>query len=470
METFECLYPLLSRNLLKSLSQYGFEKPSLIQSQCLLPLLLRRDCIIQAPAGSGKTGVFGVIGLALIEQIKENGSLNKELEMLKPEGKRFPTDIDSRIINNNTKPYVLIISPTRELAQQTQNFMETLFGSGIGFLSTTVGKLNTVNNTNQLRLVILDEADRLLSEGFLSVVESFLSSLNPACTIQFFSATFPKAVVDVAKKYCVKNLFTTILRRRDVTASGFGKTGTVLHYVIDLINGKWMIDMKKYFESENCVKRYHNYYTYYCRINNSLDTELIKKERYGNENIINDDPFEEDNISNLNNRINNENSDLIDNEDNEDINVNKKRKNNNNDFDNNEEENQSLIQTKVAALCKVLITQPYVQCVVFANKRTTVDAVYDGLKQNIHESGSLSQIVTKMHGGMNQEDRQIAMEEFKTGKKRIVIATDLWARGLDVRQVNLVINFDMADSRETFVHRCGRAGRFGSSAICVSLI
>ena len=66
-----------------------------------------------------------------------------------------------------------------------------------------------------------------------------------------------------------------------------------------------------------------------------------------------------------------------------------------------------------------------------------------------------------MHGDMPQKERDAIMEEFRKGATRVLITTDVWARGLDVQQVSLVINYDLPNNRELYIHRIGRSGRFG---------
>ncbi len=66
-----------------------------------------------------------------------------------------------------------------------------------------------------------------------------------------------------------------------------------------------------------------------------------------------------------------------------------------------------------------------------------------------------------MHGEMVQKERDAIMAEFRGGSSRVLITTDVWARGIDVQQVSLVINYDLPSSRENYLHRIGRSGRFG---------
>ena len=76
-------------------------------------------------------------------------------------------------------------------------------------------------------------------------------------------------------------------------------------------------------------------------------------------------------------------------------------------------------------------------------------------------SGPGAAQVSCMHGDMPQKEREAIMAEFRNGDSRVLISTDVWARGLDVQQVSLVINYDLPNNRENYIHRIGRsaAGR-----------
>jgi len=75
-----------------------------------------------------------------------------------------------------------------------------------------------------------------------------------------------------------------------------------------------------------------------------------------------------------------------------------------------------------------------------------------------------------MHGDMDQKERSAIMHEFRSGSTRVLITTDLLARGIDVQQVSLVINFDLPTNRENYIHRIGRGGRFGRKGVAINFI
>jgi translation initiation factor 4A len=71
---------------------------------------------------------------------------------------------------------------------------------------------------------------------------------------------------------------------------------------------------------------------------------------------------------------------------------------------------------------------------------------------------------------MSQEERDIIMKEFRSGSSRVLITTDLLARGIDVQQVSLVINYDLPTNRENYIHRIGRGGRFGRKGVSINFV
>ncbi|CAF3580433.1 unnamed protein product [Rotaria sordida] len=73
-------------------------------------------------------------------------------------------------------------------------------------------------------------------------------------------------------------------------------------------------------------------------------------------------------------------------------------------------------------------------------------------------------------GNMDQKQRDIIMKEFRSGSSRVLIATDLLARGIDVQQVSVVINYDLPNNRENYIHRIGRGGRFGRKGVAINLV
>ena len=75
-----------------------------------------------------------------------------------------------------------------------------------------------------------------------------------------------------------------------------------------------------------------------------------------------------------------------------------------------------------------------------------------------------------LHSGVNQTERIQRFEQFKNFQKRIMVATDVFGRGIDIERVNIVVNYDMPDSSDQYLHRVGRAGRFGTKGLSISFI
>ena len=75
-----------------------------------------------------------------------------------------------------------------------------------------------------------------------------------------------------------------------------------------------------------------------------------------------------------------------------------------------------------------------------------------------------------MHSNMSKNDRKHTLNEFRNGKFRLLLSSDLTARGIDIQQVSLVINYDLPRDKENYIHRIGRAGSFGRKGVCINLI
>lgn len=78
--------------------------------------------------------------------------------------------------------------------------------------------------------------------------------------------------------------------------------------------------------------------------------------------------------------------------------------------------------------------------------------------------------ISSMHGDMSQKERDAVMSDFRNCNSRILITTDIWGRGLDVQQVSLVINYDLPNNREIYIHRIGRSGRFGRKGVAINFV
>lgn len=117
-------------------------------------------------------------------------------------------------------------------------------------------------------------------------------------------------------------------------------------------------------------------------------------------------------------------------------------------------------ENKEKTLQDVLITENPDSAIIFCNTKNQVDELSDLLQVN----------AAKIHGGLRQEERFRAMDDFKSGKSRFLIATDVAGRGIDVENVTLVINYDLPIEKENYVHRIGRTGRAGNSGKAISFV
>uniref|UniRef100_H3CFH6 RNA helicase n=1 Tax=Tetraodon nigroviridis TaxID=99883 RepID=H3CFH6_TETNG len=119
---------------------------------------------------------------------------------------------------------------------------------------------------------------------------------------------------------------------------------------------------------------------------------------------------------------------------------------------------------KLPTLCDLYETLTITQAVIFVNTRRKVDWLTENLLGKDFT-------VSAMHGDMEQKTRDLVMKEFRSGSSRILITTDLLARGIDVQQVSLVINYDLPANRENYIPQgIGRSGRFGRKGVSINLI
>ncbi|KAG7343930.1 DEAD/DEAH box helicase domain protein [Nitzschia inconspicua] len=338
----------LKKDLLKGIYAYGFEKPSAIQQRAIRPIVQGRDVIAQSQSGTGKTAVFSIASLQLLDET-------------------------SRDVQ------VLVLSPTRELAEQSQRVMQALgdfmnvnchaciggksLGNdlkelergGVQVVSGTPGRVydlirrNSLNMGN-LKAMILDEADEMLSRGFKEQIYDIYRFLPPSCQVVLMSATLPSTVIEMTRKF-MNDPIKILVKRDELTLEG----------------------IKQFFIA-------------------------VEKEEW-----------------------------------------------------------------KFDTLCDLYDTLTITQAVIFCNTRQKVDWLAEKMKEN-------NFTVSAMHGDMDQEQRDKVMEEFRSGSSRVLIATDIWGRGIDVQQVSLVICYDLPTNRELYIHRIGRSGRFGRKGIAINFV
>ncbi|KAG0246531.1 translation initiation factor eIF4A [Mortierella sp. GBA43] len=118
---------------------------------------------------------------------------------------------------------------------------------------------------------------------------------------------------------------------------------------------------------------------------------------------------------------------------------------------------------KLDTLCDLYETVTITQAVIFCNTRRKVDWLTEKLTARDFT-------VSAIHSDMEQPQREVIMKEFRSGSSRVLIATDLLARGIDVQQVSLVINYDLPTNKENYIHRIGRGGRFGRKGVAINFV
>ncbi|KAI5454491.1 RNA helicase [Naganishia albida] len=118
---------------------------------------------------------------------------------------------------------------------------------------------------------------------------------------------------------------------------------------------------------------------------------------------------------------------------------------------------------KFETLTDLYDTLTITQAVIFCNTKRKVDWLTEKMRD-------ANFTVSSMHGDMPQKERDAIMSEFRSGSSRVLITTDVWARGIDVQNVSLVINYDLPSNREAYLHRIGRSGRFGRKGVAINFV
>ena len=118
---------------------------------------------------------------------------------------------------------------------------------------------------------------------------------------------------------------------------------------------------------------------------------------------------------------------------------------------------------KFPTLIQLYKNMAITQCMVFTNRKERVNELAEKLKENKF-------VVSSIHGEMEMQERVNIMKEFRSGSSRILISTDLLGRGIDIQQVNLIINYDMPTDTSKYIHRIGRSGRFGRKGVAINFV
>ena len=335
--------------VLRGIYSFGYEKPSPIQRKAILPMIDGRDMIAQAQSGTGKTGTFSIGTLNLVD----------------------PTQALTQAI---------ILSPTRELTKQSANVLSSIgtFVDGLR-VQILVGGTSTFDDmqklkeqpphvvvgcpgrtydmikrghlrTDNVKLMVLDEADEMLSHGFKDQMYQMFQQLNSTCQIALFSATMPPDIESLSQKF-MRDPVKILVKSEMLTLEGIQQ-----HYI-------------------------------------ALDNDGLK-------------------------------------------------------FDTLKDLYNSLSVS---------------QCIIYCNSTKRVEDLYEAMIQDDFS-------VSRIHSGMTREERDAAYEDFKSGRNRVLISSNVTARGIDVQQVSVVINFDVPKCVHTYLHRIGRSGRWGRKGTGINFV
>lgn len=341
----------LNPQLLRGIYAYNFEKPSHIQQRSILPIMRGHDVIAQAQSGTGKTGAFGVATLQTI-------------------------DLDPK----KTDVQALVMAPTRELAKQIHDVITNLGMQMTGLkVQLLVGGTSTDDdakilktempqivvgcpgrvfdmirrrniNARNIKLLVLDEADEMLSAGFKDQIYNIFQHLSNSVQVCLFSATMPQELHVLSEKF-MRNPVKILVQAEQLTLEGICQ----YHIALEDDDGKFatLQDLFKTISMSQCI--------IYC---NSVK--------------------------------------------------------------------------RVSDLTEAMVLKGYPACCI--------------------------------HSGMDKDARDDAYVNFKAGKYRVLISSDVTARGIDIQQVSTVINFDLPKSVHTYLHRIGRSGRWGRKGTGISFV
>jgi len=337
------------QELLRGIYAYGFEVPSPIQCKAILHLINKKDIIAQAQSGTGKTGCFTI---GILQQI----------------------DLSIQ------SPQALVLAPTRELAQQTKTVIDAigkLFKNLrtqllVGGTSTEEDSRKLLNSpphvvigcpgrvhdmirrkkfkTNELAMIVLDEADEMLSSGFKEQVYNIFQFLKKDIQVGLFSATMPDSLNTLTDKF-MRTPTRVLVKSEQLTLEGISQ-----HFIA----------------LENDDQKYETL-----------------KDLYG-----------------------------------------------------------------VLALS---------QCIIYCNSVKRVQDLYEAMVED-------SFPVCHLHSSMTKEERDKSFKEFSSGNTRVLISSNVTARGIDIQQVSTVINFDIPKCVHTYLHRIGRSGRWGRKGTGINFV
>lgn len=336
-------------NILRSIYAYGFEKPSPIQRRGIKPLVDGRDVIGQAQSGTGKTATFSIGALSRVDLTKNTNQilLMSPTHELTKQIAKVITSLSEMMTGIRIKTMVGGSSIDDDVAYMRDTPPHVIVGCP-GRVFDMIRRRHI--NASTLKMVVLDEADEMLSQGFKDQIYNIFQYLNKEVQIALFSATLPENIFALTDKF-MRNPVKITVAAEQLTLEG----------------------IKQYFVA---VQDDHQKY------------ETLK-DLYG--------------------------------------------------------------------------TISTVQCIIYCNSVKRVIELYEAMKEDEYP-------VCCIHSSMDHNARDNSIAEFRCGTSRFLISSNVTARGIDIQQVSLVINFDLPRDVHTYIHRIGRSGRWGRKGTGINFI
>ncbi len=344
-ESFEDLN--LKDNLMRGIFATGYETPSKIQQKAIRPLIDKKDVIGQAQSGTGKTATFSIGTLQLIDETQPTTQAlvlahTRELSLQILE-----------VIKSISKYMNITTNLSVGGTLSSKNIDEVLKNPHI-IIGTPGRVLDMINkkaiNTKHLKILVLDEADELLSQHFANQIYDIFKYLPSDIQVGLFSATMTNEFFNLSKNF-MRDPVKLLVKNDQLTLEG------IKQYYINLERNEYKFD----------------------------------------------------------------------------------------------------------TLCDLYEAFTIAQTIIYCNSRKMVESLYRKL-----ESNNFSCV--QIHGDLTQRERNIIMQDFRNGTTRILISTDLLSRGIDVQQVSLVINYDLPNNIENYIHRIGRSGRYGRKGTSINFV
>lgn len=336
----------LHPDILKGISDIGFEEPSPVQAECIPAVLRGEDVIGQAQTGTGKTAAFGI---PVLDRIQTSVNQVQSIILTPTRELAIQVSEELRRIGRPKRVKTLPIYGGQSIGRQVK-----ILQQGVQVVIGTPGRLldhlrRGTLNVEAVETIVLDEADEMLDMGFIDDIESVLKFVPKDRQLLLFSATMPPVIRQLANKYMRKPRYITI-NRGDVSVP------------------------------------------------------MIKQTYY-----------------------------------------------------------RVLENNKVDALCRILDSEEVNLGIIFCRTKKGVDDLSDALQARGYLAGGL-------HGDLQQHQRDRVMNAFRNSEIELLVATDVAARGIDVGSVTHVINYDIPQDVESYVHRIGRTGRAGRAGVALTLV